>query len=211
MVNAANILLPTAYFPPMSYFVYLIQNEKALIEQMETYPKQTYRNRCEIMTSAGKLALVVPVIKPNGNHTLTKDIEICYREPWQQHHWKSIQTAYRSSPYFNYYSDILQPLFEESETSLIIHNQKVLSSICSIIGIDLSLTFTEDYIKIPVDFIDLRKEMTPKKQRTGISFPEYPQVFGHKFGYIEDLSVLDLLLNLGPDVNRYLQSIKTMS
>ena len=207
MNNPGHILLPTAYFPPVSYFVHLVKNPVIYIEQMETFPKQTYRNRCEIMTAAGKSNLIVPVTKPHGNHTMTRDIEICYREPWDQHHLKTIQTAYRSSPYFNYYSDIIQPLFEPKETSLLLHNQEILSVISKILRLKLSSQLTGDYIILPTYMSDLRSEMIPKKRRSANSFPEYPQVFSHKFGFIADLSILDLLFNMGPEAGRYLESI----
>jgi len=207
MINPTNILLPTSYFPPLSYFVHIIRSNKVFIEQMETYPKQTYRNRCEIMTSGGKLNLIIPVTKPNGNHTITRDIEISYREPWQHNHWKSIQTAYSSSPYFNYYADIIQPLFDSKETSLIAHNQKILSVINKITGIKPSLALTGDYIKQSKEFIDLRSEISPGKQQSGMSYPEYPQVFSHIFGFVKDVSILDLLFNLGPETPSYLGRI----
>ena len=211
MINPANILLPTAYFPPVSYFAHMIRSSKAYIEQMETYPKQTYRNRCEIMTSAGKHSLVIPVTRPDGNHTITRDIEICHRERWQQNHWKSIQTAYSSSPYFNYYADIIQPLFDLKETSLIAHNQKILLVICKIAGIKPSLAITKDYVKKPGELIDLRLEISPKKKQSGMSFPEYPQVFSHKYGFIQNLSILDLMFNLGPETSDYLGRIAKKS
>jgi hypothetical protein len=202
------VLLPTAYFPPVSYFVHLANCDRVFIEQMETYPKQTYRNRCEIMTSAGKLSLVVPVSKPFGNHTLTKDVEISYREPWNQHHWKSITTAYRSSPYFTFYSDLFQPLFESRETSLLKLNREILDLVCKIVKLDVTIENTTDYIKAPEGILDLRKEMTPKKQHNGINFPEYPQVFSHISGFEADLSILDLLFNMGPETGRYLKSVR---
>jgi hypothetical protein len=207
MTGKPDILLPTAYFPPVSYFVYLVKSSKALIEQMETYPRQTYRNRCEIMTSAGRLNLVVPVSRPGGNHTLTRDTEISYREPWNRHHWKSITTAYRSSPYFNYYSDIIQPLFESKETSLLINNLGIQSIICKILKIKTSIGFTEDYIKQPEAVIDLRGAMKPGKQQQNLSFPSYPQVFSHISGFEADLSILDLLFNLGPETCQYLEKV----
>jgi len=207
MNNPGHILLPTAYFPPVSYFVHLISNPVIHIEQMETFPRQTYRNRCEILTAAGKLNLIVPVYKPDGNHTLTRDVEISYREPWNHLHLKSIQTAYRSSPYFNYYEDIIQPLFESGESSLLSHNLEILSVISKILRLELSIGFTGDYIKHPADKFDLRAEMKPKKSRPGIALQEYPQVFSHKFGFIADLSILDLLFNMGPEAGRYLESI----
>lgn len=206
MNSVSNILLPTAYFPPISYFASLVHSESILIEQMESFPKQTFRNRCEILTSSGRLNLVVPVSKPNGNHTLTKDIRISYREPWNKHHWKSIQTAYRSSPYFNYYADILQPLFESKETSLLQHNQEILSVLSKILKLKLSVTFTEDYLRQPANTTDLRFEMTPKKSRPGVAFPDYPQVFSHISGFVANLSILDLLFNMGPETGKYLEN-----
>ena len=207
MVSPAKVLLPTAYFPPVSYFIHITHFDIALIEQMETFPKQTFRNRCEIMTSAGRLNLIVPVIKPNGNHTITKDVEICYREPWQGHQWKTLMTAYRSSPYFNYYADIIKQLFETDETSLLQHNFRILKTITSLLSISLSMEYTVDYIKNPEDFPDLRSEFSPKKRQRAISFLEYPQVFGYKKGFIADLSILDLLFNMGPEAGRYVRQV----
>jgi hypothetical protein len=206
MSSADKVILPTSYFPPISYMAFLAQREEIFIEQMETYPKQTYRNRCEIMTSSGKLSLIVPISKPNGNHTLTKDIEISYREPWQQHQWKSIQTAYRSSPYFNYYADILQPLFSLEERSLISLNNKILQSFYQIIGIQPIIEFTDDYIKEVQGHYDLRLKMKPGKLPES-NMAEYPQVFSHISGFMKDLSVLDLLFNLGPEAKNYLISV----
>jgi hypothetical protein len=207
MTISGNILLPAAYFPPIKYFVEIICSKTILIEQMETFPKQTYRNRCEIMTAAGRASLIVPVTKPQGNHTMTRDIEICYREPWQQHQWKTLETAYRSSPFFSYYADIIQPLFESREISLLMHNQDILAIISRLIGIDLAVEFTQDYIKRPENIIDLRSEISPKKHRALHEFPAYPQVFGHIYGFIGGLSILDLLFNIGPDSVQYLKSI----
>ena len=199
-----RILLPTSFFPRVSFFIHLVHSESAVIEQMETYPKQTYRNRCEILTSAGILNLVVPVVKSNGNYTMTKDVKICYREPWQHHHWKSILSAYRSSPYFNYYADLIQPFFEVKETLLINLNQNILSSLIQIIGINKPISLSEEYIKHPEDQIDLRSEFKPTKKQQRLSLQEYPQVFSHKYGFVEDLSILDLLFNLGPESGNYL-------
>jgi len=203
MENYSDILLPTAYFPPVSYFAYLLHHPSVRIEQWETYPKQTYRNRCEIMTSSGKMNLVVPVIKANGNNTMTRDMEICYREPWQYHNWKSIRTAYLSSPYFNYYADIFHPLFTLNERTLIRLNGEILALVLQIIGIEADLTLTSDFIKNPEGCFDLRSLMKPSHQHE-IMTPEYPQVFSHLHGFINNLSILDLIFNLGPDSKDYL-------
>ena len=198
------VILPTSYFPPASYFVRILNSEKCLLEQMETYPKQTYRNRCEIMTSAGRMNLVVPVSKPNGNHTLTRDIMICYRESWQQHHWKSIYSAYRSSPYFRYYSDLLSPIFEKKEQTLIGLNFNTLQTISTLLKVKIPVEFTVEYEKEPGAKMDFRKEFSPKRKGDEMSLLPYPQVFSHRFGFAENLSIIDLLFNLGPDTKAYL-------
>lgn len=147
---------------------------------------------------------MVPVSKPNGNHTLTKDIRICYREPWQQHHWKSIRTAYSSSPYFHFYADSLEPLFNLRETSLIALNHKILTVVCLITGISISVEYTTEYFRNLPDQQDLRSSISPKK-KSRLMFPgEYPQVFSHKHGFMPDLSILDLLFNVGPGAKRFL-------
>lgn len=207
MPISENILLPTAYFPPVSWFVFLIKSKVAFIEQMETFPKQTYRNRCEIMTAAGTANLIVPITKPQGNHTITGNIEICYREPWRDQHWKALQSAYSSSPYFTYYADILFPLFESRETRLIMHNQSILQTICSLIGENPSVELTGDYIKMPQERSDYRKQFSPKSKLPQIEFSRYPQVFEHKYGFIPNLSILDLLFNVGPEAGRYIEKL----
>jgi hypothetical protein len=207
MTVTGDTLLPTAYFPPVSYFAFLANSAITYIEQMETFPKQTYRNRCEIMNASGKARLIVPVTKPQGNHTITRNIEICYRESWQEQHWKTLQSAYSSSPFFSYYADIIQPMFESRETFLVKHNHEILQTICGLIGIGPSVDFTKDYIKEQHGLLDLRTKFSTKSTLNIIEFPRYQQVFEYKFGFIPGLSILDLLFNLGPEAGSYLDRI----
>lgn len=200
-----DIVVSTAYFPPISYFIFFAKSGKVFIEQMETFPKQTYRNRCEILTAAGKIKLVVPVSKPMGNHTLTKEIIISYRENWPLHQWKSIQAAYRSSPYFNYYEDVIRPLFEMNEHRLVDHNHKILNVLLKILGLNPEIEFTSDYFHQPEGLTDLRHTISGKKKSPGNDLLPYPQVFNHKTGFIPDLSILDLLFNLGNEAKAYLE------
>ena len=211
MSPSETIIFPTAYFPPISYFALLINYNKVLVEHLETFPKQTFRNRCEILTGSGKLNLVVPVSRPNGNHTLTRDIEICYRENWPAHHWKSIWSAYRSSPYFNYYVDLVHPLFMKKENSLSVLNRDILLLLCKIAGIHTEFSFTDEYMKEPGDITDYRRAFSPKKERHFYHYREYPQVFMHNSGFQNDLSILDLLFNLGPETKEYLKSLTPLS
>lgn len=207
MTITGDILLPTAYFPPIYYFAFLIQGGKALIEQMETFPKQTLRNRSEIMTAAGKARIITPITKPQGNHTLTRDIEICYSETWREQHWKTLQSAYRSSPFFPYYADIIHPLFKSTEALLVRHNLAILQTVTGLMGLELSVELTKDYRKEPLEQIDYREKFSPKSSLPVIGFPRYPQVFEHKFGFVPNLSILDLLFNIGPEAGRYLEGL----
>ncbi|MBW6460196.1 MAG: WbqC family protein [Bacteroidales bacterium] len=200
------ILIPTAYFPPISYFYFLISGKPIQIELYETFPKQTYRNRCEILTAGGKASLVVPVSKPNGNHTLTRDIQICYREQWQQIHWRAIQSAYSSSPYFSFYADQISVFFNIREQHLINLNQKIIELICRLIQIRPSISSTNAYDKNPSVALDLRQTFSPKKA-INYNFKHYPQVFEHLTGFIHGLSILDLLFNTGPDAKEYLREL----
>lgn len=202
-----DILLSTAYFPPISWFAFLLRARNTHIEQMETFPKQTYRNRCDIMTASGKGKLIVPVSKPQGNHTITKDIEICYRESWREQHWKTLQSAYSSSPFFSYYADIIRPLFKSKEILLLKHNTAILQRITALLGIKPNLMFTDDFMKEPEGLLDMRSGLSSYNAGFQIKFDAYPQVFSHKFGFIPDLSILDLLFNLGPEAKGYLEMI----
>jgi hypothetical protein len=201
------LLLPTAYFPPLAYYACLAGGRDIIIEQKETFPKQTYRNRCEIMTVSGKTTLIVPVTKPDGNHTRSENILISYREPWQRTHWRALETAYNSSPFFLYYSGRIRILFEMQESSLIQYNDNILRCLNELIGINPSISYSDNYIKSPVDMQDLRNVFTPKKEIPGMDYPSYMQVFRHIHGFLAGLSILDLLFHLGPDSKKYLDNI----
>jgi hypothetical protein len=201
------VLLPTAYFPPIVYFMYLLRNRPVYIEQMETFPKQTYRNRCEIMTVTGKTDLVVPVTKPKGNHTKTGEVQICRRQPWARNHWRALQAAYNSSPFFLFYSEAIHNLVMNEEVSLVRYNLAIAREISHLAGISPDMRLTEDFVKHPGDLTDLRTRISPKKSHPVEHYPSYPQVFGHLHGHLTGLSILDLLFNLGPEAKTYLEEL----
>jgi hypothetical protein len=200
-------LLPTAYLPPVSYFGLLVQSQKAFIEIYETYPKQTYRNRCRIYTANGLQSLSIPVKKVNGNHTLTKDIEIDYSLPWQKTHWRSIQSAYNKSPYFFYLQDYFDPYYHKRQKYLVDWNLNLLEPIFKILKIPgTELIRTSDYEPVPTEKDDYRTVFTPKSGNKGNSFfqiPRYIQTFEEKHGFLSDLSIADLLFNEGPSATDY--------
>ena len=205
------VLLSTAYFPPVSWMAAAVQSGSITIENHETYPKQTFRNRCNIATSSGVLSLTVPVNRVNGNHTKTCDIRIDNSVNWQMLHWRSIVTAYNKSPYFLYYRDIVEPIFLKKQESLIDLNTEVLKSILHALKIkNIDILHTDQYETKP-DLYDLRNSFHPKlNQRQEITYnlPRYIQAFEEKYGFVADLSIIDLLFNLGPDTLPYLAKVE---
>ena len=204
------ILLSTAYLPPLTYFVKIINCNNIVIEHFETYPKQTYRNRCEIYSANGMLSLTIPVIKPNGNHTLTKDIEISNVNNWQKIHWRAIESAYSSSPFFMYYRDLFYPFYEKKYKYLLDFNNSLLELILKILKIAVNINTTLKFEKQPNDTKDMRNAIHPKKATDAYfeQMPFYTQVFHDKYGFLSNLSIIDLLFNEGNFTKDYLLKIK---
>lgn len=198
------VVFSTAYLPPVQYFGEVSGFKEILIEACETYPRQTYRNRCSIYTANGALDLSIPVHKPEGNRTKTKEVRISYRENWQQIHMRAIESAYNASPFYLYYKDELTPFFLEKKYKYLLEfNTELFKVICNCCGIECRTKFTDSFRKEREQ--DYRNCFSPKKR--DIAIPAYPQVFGHKFGFIPGLSIIDLLFNLGPETKAYLTGI----
>ncbi len=203
-----NILLSTAYLPPVGYFYYLLKARKVYIEQFETYPKQTYRNRCEIYSEKGKMSLSIPVTKPEGNHTKTKDVKIFNGERWYLNHWRAIEAAYLASPFFLYYRDELEKFFTGRHENLLQFNLLLVNTVCGMIGFRPVIELTGSFLKAPARVTDLRFALSPKRPPVLKHFPAYLQVFRERHGFIPNLSIIDLLFNLGPDTVDYLDSLE---
>jgi len=202
------ILLSTAYFPPVSWMALLVQNNgEASVELHETYSKQSYRNRFVIATSHGKMSLSVPVIKPKGNKTKTNEIIIDYSENWQQVHWRSLKAAYQSSPFFIYYADDIEAIINEKYEYLFQLNEKIIKKLLAILGVEYQIKNTSDFVAVNTHENDYRFLIHPK-QNSLMDSEGYDQVFEEKNGFIADLSVLDLIFNLGPEALLYLQDAK---
>jgi hypothetical protein len=203
-----SILLPTAYFPSVSYMAEAVQNDEIIIEAFETYTKQTCRNRCEIYGPNGKQILSIPVIKTNGNHTLTKDIRVSTHQPWQNIHWRSIETAYNNSPFFLYYQDHFVAFFEKKYRFLIDLNTEILYSLLQLFKINRTIRLTAQFEKSPVGIHDLRTNPGAKYFSLPGELQHYTQVFETRHGFIPELTILDLIFNLGPEALPYLENIK---
>jgi hypothetical protein len=196
-----NPLLPTAYFGPISYYAILLQHPNCRIELHEHFVKQSIRNRCDIYGANGKLQLTIPKQRKGSDKTIIKEIQISYKQNWQKEHWNAIVSSYNSSPYFEYYKDELQPFFEKEEMLLIDLNCKLQSVILNILQVEDKIITTTEYLH-KGNFSDLRnyKWNTEKQEK-------YDQVFMEKQGFIPNLSILDLLFNLGPESADYLNNM----
>lgn len=195
-------LFSTAYFPSISYMARFLHDPAPVIEVFETYHKQTYRNRCRVMTANGVEALSVPVVKVNGNHTLTKDVAVSYKEHWQQIHRRCLESAYKASPFFDHYYDELRPLFENRFERLIDLNDAALLAVLKLLKAKKEIVHTSDYVRETEN--DLREAFSPKKNIESSLFPTYYQVFSEKYPFAPDLSILDLIFNEGPEAMEFL-------
>ncbi|OWR13806.1 WbqC family protein [Chryseobacterium sp. VAUSW3] len=201
-----KILLPIFYLPPLSWFaVFLKVENEVVLEQFENFPKQTYRNRANIYGANGRLSLIIPT-RHTGKRIM-KETEISHRENWQQLHWKSIKTAYQRSPYFEFYEEKIEKIFEFKTDSLIEFNLNALKIIQDILKTEKAYSLNNDYVKIPLEE-NYRAKFSAKKE-TEFEMEEYYQTFSDKLGFEKDLSILDLICNKGPETLTYLKNIQT--
>ena len=196
-------LLPTAYLAPISYYAILLQQSDCKIEHHEHFIKQSVRNRCEIYGANGKLRLTIPKQRQGSSKTIITDIKISYKEKWQRKHWNAIVSAYNSSPFFEYYKDELKPLFKEKKAYLINFNNKLQEVILKLLQVKVKYMPSTEYNHIG-EFTDLRNYKFNNK-----NMKRYDQVFMGKHGFIPNLSILDLLFNLGPESREYLNKLDT--
>jgi len=192
----ALLLLGTAYLPPVSYVAALLQFSNAQIEVCDNFQKQSYRNRCMIAGANGLQNLIVPVQKPAE---LMRDARISYAENWQQVHIKSIEAAYRNTPFFEILADDLFGVLQTKHTFLVDLNFAVLQLILEWMqATEIDIQRTENYISTPANTKDLREAIHPKKKSLLNVAPEYYQQFAARHGFKADLSVVDLIFHEGP-------------
>lgn len=194
------VLLSTAYLPNIQYLTKLVGAEQVVVEAHEHYQKQSFRNRCEIRTANGILPLTIPTERTHGSKTLIRDIRIDYQANWQTLHWRAIEAAYRSSPFFEYYADDLEEFYLRRIDFLFDFNTLLLNRVTELIGIAHSPTYTPLYQTVSGG-LDYRNSINPKArlQRADPYFSPVPyyQVFGGKTDFYPNLSILDLLCNEG--------------
>lgn len=206
MINQDTYILTTSYFGPVQYFSRIVSSKKIIIEQYDNYSRQTYRNRCVILGANGPINLSIPVKKNKYEKTLVKDIIIDYDTNWQKDHYRAIVSAYTSSPFFEFYFDEYRWVFNEKPTYLIDLNIKITEIILAQMDINKNLKLSDKFFFLDKE-TDLRNIISPKtKLIKDVDFKpvEYTQVFSNRFGFVQNLSILDLLFNAGPEAEKIL-------
>ena len=207
-------LLQTTYFGPVQWYQKLNCYDRCIIEQYDSYQKQTYRNRCVIATANGTQALTVPVENEKNEKCLVRDIRISDHNQWRRVHWNALQSAYSESPFFEYYADDIRPFFEQKYEFLVDFNETIRETVCRLIDIHPQVEYSScwtkgeapDLIDDLSGMADFRDVISAKHPLADPTFTpkSYWQVFQHKHGFLPNLSILDLLFNMGPESVFYL-------
>ena len=203
-----NALLSTTYFGPVQWYQKLYRADHVQIERCESFQKQTYRNRCLIATTQGIQALTVPVERsvPCTSYLVPRisDIRISDHGQWRHLHWNALQSAYGESPFFEYYEDDLRPFFEPRWEFLLDYNEAIRQKMCELLDIQPRVGYTTEYVRSAEG--DYRDAIQPKHPAPDPDFTPHPyyQVYREKHGFLPNLSILDLLMNMGPESVFYL-------
>ncbi len=199
-----NILIHPTYFPSISHYIAMIQADSVTFEMEDNFQKQTNRNRMYIYSPNGIQLLNVPVKHSIDKHQKYKDVRIENDFDWQKNHFKSLEAAYRTSPFFEYFEDDFRPLFEKKQEFLMDLNLELFELINSSLGIKIEAKKNTEYFHDVTEYIDFRSLVNGKKDTTQIE--EYTQVFDDKHGFLNNLSILDLLFNEGRYAVDYLRN-----
>ena len=207
-----NVLLVTSYWPNLHYFFYVLNASIINIEQFDNYSKQSYRNRTQILSANGVLNLSIP-IKKNKSEKVLNSIEISYKEDWQKNHWRAITSAYKNSPYFDFFEEDLKVFYSNKYNLLIDYNTDQLKFIIKVLKQKKNIQLTKQYESNPDSVIDLRTIIHPKQSYLSDKLvankldQSYYQTFENKISFTPNLSILDLLFNKGLHTIDYLKSI----
>lgn len=199
-----NILLATTFFGPVQWYQKLYRADGVVVDAAESFRKQSFRNRCYIAAANGVQALTVPVEKAR----LTRDVRISDHGEWRRVHWNAIQSAYGESPFLEYYQDDLRPFFEKRWDYLLDFNEAICQTVCSLLDIHPRWLSSQEASDLTANEgrMDYRETINPKHPADDPDFVPRPyyQVYASRYGFQPNLSVLDLLLNMGPESIFYL-------
>ena len=201
------VLLSTTYFGPIQWYQKLYRAEEVFIERCESFQKQTYRNRCIIATTNGPQALTVPIERQFTINCI-KDIRISDHGNWRHLHWNALQSAYGESPFFEYYQDDIRPFFEQRWDYLFDFNEAIREKMCELLDIQPKVDYSKKFTVYSLSSCvpDYRMVIRPKNPEPDPDFTpkRYYQVYEQKHGFLPNLSILDLLFNMGPESIFYL-------
>ena len=200
---AGKILVSTAYLPPVEYFSLISQADEVLIEVEENYLKQSYRNRCYILSEHGPQLLSIPVYLGSQHKTPLKEIRIDYSKRWQQVHLRAITASYNSSPYFRFYFENIEKIISKKIDFLIDLNMELMESVLKMLKIKIGITYTTNFKPVGEAENDFRYKISPKKE-SQFFVKEYMQVFEICNCFVQGLSIIDLIFNMGPEAFDYL-------
>jgi hypothetical protein len=202
-----NAILPASYLGSIQYYSKLKKYENCLIERYENLPKQTNRSRCNIYSPNGLLTLSVPLIKRN-HRQIIKDVKISYDYDWRKIHWRTLESSYRRSPFFEYYEDDLYPYYHNKKIDYLMDlNELLQQKIIQFLKLNKTYNFTKEYEKVYTNAIDYRATFSskiPLPDDSEFILKPYIQVFESKYNFIPNLSIVDLLFNQGPRAIDYL-------
>ena len=199
-----NIIIHPTYFPSISHYIAMLQADLVTLEMEDNFQKQTNRNRMYIYSPNGVQLLNIPVKHSIEKHQKYKDVRIENDFGWQKNHFKSLEAAYRTSPFFEYFEDDFRPLFEKKHEFLMDLNLETFELVNDALGVQFSIEKTDEYFHEVTNLKDFRSLANGKKDTTQIE--EYTQVFNEKHGFINNLSILDLLFNEGRYAVDYLKN-----
>jgi hypothetical protein len=194
------------YLGPITFYYYLSKHSAAVEDINENFVKQTFRNRFYLLSPNGIQCHTIPLVAVKRKKKY-KDVKICYSEDWNKVHWKSIESSYRRSPYFEYYEDEFEPLFMNKPEFLIDYNTELNNKIVEVLGLNVEIQTSEHYISADENTIDYRGLLTKMDKAEDLVFPEYMQVFNDRLPFAKNLSIIDLIFNEGPNSLNYLKSI----
>lgn len=198
-----KILLSTAYLPPAEYFALIKEAEEIFIEREENYLKQSFRNRCYILSAGGPQILSVPVFLGSLHKTSVKEIRIDYSKRWQQVHLGAIRSAYSAAPFFIYYFEILEKIINNNYNYLLDLNMDLLHAMVDILKLKREIRYTNQFVPALGNDDDFRYTLSPKKKSV-YHAKSYLQVFQVGKEAIQGLSIVDVIFNTGPDASHYL-------
>lgn len=200
----STVLLTTAYLAPVQYYTKLLLYPRVAVEQHDHYLKQTYRNRCIILGANGPQSLTIPVSVSHTEHTPMHQVRISEHGRWRHLHWEALVSAYERSPYFEFYAESFQPFYEPGRYEFLQDfNEAMQDMVCGLLDLHPATTRTMVYCKEPAPCVeDLREDIHPKRPWSGdplFRSEPYYQVFGGESSFFPNLSIADLLFNMGPE------------